>query len=216
MNKQSPDNTTQATNVVNTSPHSGQQLGQMTQTQTQSSQLVSNEGGSPVYSSGSSTGVKEGPPLDSNSHLKQAIDSDDYCEILELVGAPTASTRTNISNRMDRPVHADVSVRKKPKKEGKKCFFCNDMPCHERRFGAFCLRECKNYCADSREVNVVSRQGLFEIYQRNYTVLVRWDLFRQYGNEVQREKGMLHVPECMMNGSYITSLNHFRDKFDLH
>ena len=104
--------------------------------------------------------------------------------------------------------------KKNPKKEAKKCYFCNDAPCHDRRFGAFCLRECKSYCSDRR--GGLSREGLYSIFQQNYSCLVRWDLFKQYGNEVQREKGMLPIPECMLNKSYITSLNYFRDKFDLH
>ena len=82
------DNTSQQTIVVDSSPPNHQSLGQMTQTQTQTQTQEEQEGSE-------SSSVSSPCVRDSSPNLKVAIDSDDYCEVLQTVASPTTFVRNN-------------------------------------------------------------------------------------------------------------------------
>jgi hypothetical protein len=89
------------------------------------------------------------------------------------------------------------------------CFFCHAPVCHEELYGPYCTHEGRVYLSGQTTRNNIDEQGLFEIYQSTYSSAMKWDMYRAFGNVVER-RGLPALPCCMLNGSFKTCVNMYR------
>lgn len=117
-------------------------------------------------------------------------------------GNPTASNEVNDEDTKvaRRQTESDT----KAKSSNCKFCECDEIECHEKRFGWFCKEQCQRYMkSGNRHIN---EKIIFRVYQDTYSCVLRYRV-RQEGFDVEDEDIVLKVPTCMLNNSYSDVLN---------